>query len=354
MEKPPAVEIRIPSATLFKVFVAVLLVGIAARLAPLFLLLFLSTLLAVTLAPVLRWLQKKRTPRWLGILFLVVSMAALIGVFFAVVLPAVADQLSNFVKELPKYREQILRQIPPGSVLHKPATKLLNGDGLTIQSSWIEKFLSAGQFLAGGVAEILLVLILSIYLVVDGPRVFAWLLAFFSPLHRKKIRDTADGISEVIFAYVAGQLITSLLVFVFTMIAMRLLRVPAAMTLAVLAGVMDILPVLGFFLSAGPAVLLALTVSPTAALLALAYFVAYHAAENYFIVPKVYGNRLRLSTLSVLLSLLAADMIAGIGGAIAVLPLVASYPIIERIWLVPYLGQSTVEKHREQDERESA
>ena len=59
----------------------------------------------------------------------------------------------------------------------------------------------------------------------------------------------------------------------------------------------------------------------------------------------MYGNRLRLSTLTVIVSLLAANMLAGIEGAIAVLPVVASYPIIERIWLGRYLRDSTVAKH---------
>ena len=154
----------------------------------------------------------------------------------------------------------------------------------------------------------------------------------------------------MVFAYVAGQAITSLLVFVCTFVVLRLLHVPAPLTLAVLAGVFDVLPVLGFFLMAAPAALLGLTVSPGTALAVTTYCVAYHLVENYFIVPKVYGSRLRLSTLAVLLSLLAADLIAGIPGAILALPVVASYPIIERIWLGPWLGRATLERHAAKDE----
>jgi predicted PurR-regulated permease PerM len=67
--------------------------------------------------------------------------------------------------------------------------------------------------------------------------------------------------------------------------------------------------------------------------------------ENYFIVPKVYGNRLKISTLTVLMACLAAGLVAGVVGVILILPVVASYPILERIWLEPYLGRGTVEKH---------
>ena len=62
-------------------------------------------------------------------------------------------------------------------------------------------------------------------------------------------------------------------------------------------------------------------------------YLFYHAVENYVLVPKIYGNSLRLSTLTVLLSLTVAGIIAGVGGAIAALPIAASFPVIERIWL---------------------
>jgi predicted PurR-regulated permease PerM len=124
-----------------------------------------------------------------------------------------------------------------------------------------------------------------------------------------------------------------------------LLHVPNAALLAVVAGVFDLLPLVGFFLFTIPAALVALTVSPRATMLVLVFYGAYHLIENYFIVPKVYGNRLRLSGLTVLFSCLIAASVAGVIGVILVLPLVACYPIVERTWLRPYLEQDTAEKH---------
>ena len=129
-------------------------------------------------------------------------------------------------------------------------------------------------------------------------------------------------------------------------------HVPSAALLAVMAGIFDVLPLIGFFLFAIPAVALAFTVSPMTAAWVAGLYIAYHLLENYFIVPKVYGNRLRLSTLTVLVSCLAAGLVAGVVGVILVLPIVASYPIIERIWLQPYLERGTVQKHAELSEKE--
>lgn len=74
--------------------------------------------------------------------------------------------------------------------------------------------------------------------------------------------------------------------------------------------------------------------------------------ETYFIVPKVYGKSLRLSTLTVLLGLLVGSLLAGLPGARAALPLVASYAVIERIWLKHYLGEGVADKHEMQKDKE--
>ena len=90
--------------------------------------------------------------------------------------------------------------------------------------------------------------------------------------------------------------------------------------------------------------------STSTALIVLMAYVAYHAFENYFLVPLVYGKRLRLSSLAVLVSLLVGGLLYGIMGAIAILPIIASYPIIEKYWLEDYLGRTVVDDHKKADQ----
>lgn len=142
-----------------------------------------------------------------------------------------------------------------------------------------------------------------------------------------------------------GQVITSVLCAAYAFGVLIALHVPSAALLAVLAGIFDVLPLIGFFLFAIPAVAMAFTVSPTTAALVAGLYAAYHLIENYFIVPKVYGDRLRISNLTVLIACLAGGLVGGVVGVILVLPMVASYPILERIWLQPYLERGTVQKH---------
>jgi len=122
--------------------------------------------------------------------------------------------------------------------------------------------------------------------------------------------------------------------------------VPAALLLGVLAGVCDFLPVIGILLSAGPAILLALTVSPTAAVVVAGFFVVYNVVENYYIQPKVYGKAMALSDLAVIGAFLAGAELGGVLGALVALPLAATYPVVERVWLKDYLNRDAIETHR--------
>src|SRR5678809_240071 len=115
--------------------------------------------------------------------------------------------------------------------------------------------------------------VVTIYLLLDGKRVYAWLIAYIPRVHRERMAQTADEVSEVVYAYVRGQAICSALFAVVTGVALSVLGVPAVVPLAILAGLCDVIPVVGVILATVPAVLLALTVSPASAVVVLACYV---------------------------------------------------------------------------------
>lgn len=343
--KTVKVELHIPVATIVKVLLTALVVYLLILLMPIVVTLFLATMLAVTLYPILEYLKAKGLPAWVGVSAVAGSIVLGTGLIFTMILPPLFEQSSLLVENLPQLKQHFLSHIPASGPLHNMALEAMGQVEKLDGSKIAEPLFSVGQVALGGFTEIFLVLIFTIYLLTDGPRALNWILAFFSAERREKLTLTAFETSKVISAYVAGQGITCLICGIYAFIVLSILKVPAALMLAIIAGIFDILPVLGFFLSGIPALLLAMTVSPLTGLLVAGLFILYHAIENYFLIPKIYGNRLRLSDLVVLVSLLAAGTIGGIIGAIVILPLVASYPIIERIWLVNILGKTVVKKH---------
>lgn len=348
---PQRLEIHIPWLTFIKVFAALLLGYAIYVLWPLLLLIFLALFLAVTLHAFVDWLDKKGIRHWLSLTMVISGLLALLSLGMALIVPTLIDQAATFTQNFPKLREDTLAQLPVSGAIRLKLEHLLDSVDLTEANTWIGHLMSAGGLALGGLTQIILLLVIAIYMLTDGAKTYAWLLAFFSPFNRRKLHATSEEISNVIFGYVSGQVITSALVMIFTYGVLYWLQVPGALMLAILAGLLDVLPILGFVISTVPAVLLALSVSPKTGVLVLCFYLLFQAIENYFIVPTVYGKSLRLSTLTVLLGLLAGTLLAGIPGALAALPVIASYAAIERIWLKPFLRDGVSEKHELQKDQ---
>lgn len=341
LEAKQRVAIELPWRTILKVFAAGVLVWVWFQIWELFLLVLVSVLLAVTLDPVVRWFERRGLPRWGAATLVVLATLALIValvVFVSTSLPQqgklVTDRLSQVERDLAGHVPLALR------------SAIGSEDPTDLVERYVAPFaLRVVKAVANAALVLLLALILTLYLLIEGRATYQWILAFVPLPHRLKVDQTAIESQRVIFGYVAGNLATSAFATTFVLISMSLLHVPAALLLAVLAGVCDFVPVLGFIASAIPALVLALAVSPGVALAVVLLYGAYHTIENYFIAPWVYGDRLRLSNVAVVLAFAVGASLAGVVGALIALPIAAAYPAIERIWLRERLGDRVVREH---------
>ncbi len=344
-------SITVSWGALGKIATAILLAMIAWKLWPLCELLLLGLLIALTLWPIVRGTVALGGPRWLGVLLAALLVGGFVLFFVGILIPALASQVTAVIQNLPAFKTNLISNVT-GDGLRGVATRLMDSPAFTDPKPLMDSFVAWGKMALQGIAKFLVVLVVAVYFTADGERVYGWLSAFLPRRQRRKVAEAAPEITKVVSSYMTGQLITSLIRASFVFGMLWWLKVPNGLLLAVMAGIFDILPIIGFFLAVLPAMAVALTVAPGTAFLVLALYLAYHLIENYFIVPKVYGNRLRLSTLTVLVSCLAGALLTGVTGAIAILPIVASYPIIERIWLRPLLEPDTVEKHQAIDDLE--
>lgn len=341
---PPRVELTISWATIAKIFAALLIAFLAIHLSRLFELLLLALLIAITLFPILTWTRRRKWPDWIGVLLVALLLLVGVSLFAGVLLPTLGNQATGTIQKLPDFQKEAVERVPT-PLLRDALNKLFLSFSFSNPEPVMKQFLAWGMVALQALAEFLVVLVVAVYFVADGERVYRWLLAFLPEKHRRKVGAACPQIASVVSSYMIGQLITSALCATYAFIVLSVLKVPNAALLAVIAGVFDILPLIGFFLALLPALLLAVSVSPSTALFVGLLYTAYHLAENYFIVPKIYGDRLRLSTLTVLVSCMAAALVAGVVGAIVILPIVACYPIVERIWLRPVLEPDTVVQH---------
>jgi predicted PurR-regulated permease PerM len=342
---PRRFELHIPTKTILKVLAWIVIASAVIKLWPELIFLSLSLLLAVALAPLVNRMGRAGLSRSVSVSLIALALLMACVLLFAFVLPPLFKQGGEVAANFPAFRERAQQHLPQNPVVKHLVTQLLLLPTKPEVAHQLNKPLVWGQMALSGVSTTFVVVIIALYFVLDGRRLYAWMLAYVPRRHREKMAQTVPEVSEVVFSYVRGQVITSLLFAVFTVAVLSLLKVPAAVPLALLAAICDIIPVVGIVVATAPAVMLALTVSPAAAASVACLYVGYHLLEAYVIVPRIYGKSMRISTLGVLLALIVGGSLQGIIGAVIVLPLVAAYPIIERIWLKGYLAPEVIQDH---------
>jgi predicted PurR-regulated permease PerM len=324
--------------TIVRVFLTVLLVWLWFQLWQLMMVIVVSIIIAVALNPVVRWLEQHQVPRWLGSSISVLLLAGIAIGLILVGWTSIASQSQLILQHLEGLDERLRSSFP----LLRHALPSNPEDA----SSWLGRY--AATLVASVLRAAMLVtigLILTVYLLIEWRLTLEWFVAFFAVRHRARVRRTLEEARTTVFGYVVGNVVTSIFATCVVFAGLTLFHVPAALVLALLAGVFDFVPVLGFVLSGLPAVMLAATVSTTTVVPVIALYVTYHFVENYFIAPKVYGGRLAMSNLAVLVAFAVGAELGGVIGALLALPVAATYPAVERIWLRDYLGDETIKKH---------
>lgn len=338
-------DLRIPWVTLIKVGVAIFAGWALLRLwAPIQMLLF-AALIAVALSPVVTVLEKRHVSRGASVGLLAAAVIVLGSAFAFFVLPPLMEQGATLWKNLPALRASISRSLDKGGLSARIVLPLLDLPHSPEVDAWLARPLTWGPPALEAAAAAVVVVVLSLYLLLDGRKVVAWLLAYAPRAHRRKMGDMVPELFAVVQAYATGQMITCALFGTFVFGVLAATGVPGALPLALIAAICDVIPVAGIVIATSLATLSALTVGPSTALLVFGLFVVYHLFEAYLLIPRLYGRQMRLSTLTVLFAILAGGTLGGIPGAILALPLVAAYPVIEKHWLDEWLHPDVVADH---------
>jgi predicted PurR-regulated permease PerM len=177
---------------------------------------------------------------------------------------------------------------------------------------------------------VLTVAVLTIYLLIDGPRVGMGLMQLLPRTERLPARQMLAEIAEQVGGYMRGQFITSALAGLFAFGLLLVFRVPEPLALAFLMAVADAIPMVGPLLATVPAVLMALTRGgPTALAVGIGY-VLYLQFESHLLVPRIYGKTMKLSPSVIVIAILIGATLMGILGALLALPVAAAVPVVLR------------------------
>lgn len=304
------------------------------------LLIYVCILFATGLSPLVRWIERRRAsgrrrlPRPIAILVIYATVVGiLVGIGYAV-LPPLIEQSQALWKDLPERIDQIQQRLVSWGVISPNASykELLQqapgrGDAVNIVLGTVWGFV-------GGIFGFVTILLLTFYLLVEAQSIFTFLIRVFPRERRDKVWQLSALVTNKVSAWLGGQVFLGFIIGATTAIGLGLMGVPYFFVLALIAGVGEMIPMVGPLLSAIPAIAVAFTVSPGLALGVAIFFLVQQQLENAVLVPKLMGETVGLSAVTVILSLLIGGELLGLVGALLAVPTAAIVQVLfEELYL---------------------
>ncbi|GAB3904179.1 AI-2E family transporter [Kibdelosporangium lantanae] len=297
----------------------------------------LALFVAIGLEPLVSWLVVRRFPRWLAVTTVFVAAFGLIAGFLTAAIPVIVEQAAQFVAKAPEY----LRQVQD----HSSWIGRLN-DRLHIQQA-VESslgggsgLLSAGVAVFGALANLLVMIVLTIYFMADLPRIRAALYRLVPHSRRPRAILIGDEISAKVGGYVLGNMLISVIAGVLTLVWLLVFNVPYAVLLAITVAVLDLIPVVGSIIGGVLVSLVALTVSVPVCLATAGFVVLYRFAEDYLLVPKIIGSAVKVPALVTVVAVLLGGALLGVVGALVAIPIAAAALLLAEQVLYPRLDRA--------------
>lgn len=322
------VKFEISTWTVVKVLLIIILAGLLYVVRDVVALLFIVLILVATFSPVIKSWQK-----YLGripsiIILFVLLIAAISGAVY-IIFPPLVNEVAQLAISVPTYISQTnfdsLRQYTP-EIRNGLQSLSSNLDSITTNIYSI----TAGLF--GAVFSLLMVVVLSFYMLVEEDGIKKQISAFFSEQHREKGIEVINKITVKVGSWFRGQMLLGLAIFLIDYIGLLLFGVPYALVLALIAGLLEIIPTVGPFISGTIAVLFALTISPWKALFVGIFYFAVQLLENNFLVPKIMQKAIGISPIVIIISVIVGAKLLGVVGAVLSIPVAASLSVVIVEW----------------------
>ena len=186
--------------------------------------------------------------------------------------------------------------------------------------------LDSTKIVFNSMISIMTIFFLMFYFVVDYKRLVALFLELFPDQEKKKVQGMLTEIAQVNGQYIRGNIIISIICMVVTFAGLVALNIPYALPLAIFAGILDLLPLVGASIGAIPAIIFGFAISPTKGVLVIILNVLYQQLENGIISPLIYNKALHISPALSFLAVVIGGGLFGILGAFLALPIAASIP----------------------------
>ncbi len=290
--------------------------------------LIFAVIVASALEPAIDWLKRFRVPRILGVIGIYVAIAAIFAFSSYLIFPLLFDELRTVSSTYSLLPDRLLSEIK-----RQDLSTLVPFLGENVQvflrvpSEYLEKlsggFVDVASTVFGGIFSFVLIIVFSFYLATQEKGIEGFLKMVTPLAYEPYIIDLWSRSQRKLGRWLRAQMLLGAVVGVLLFFGLTILGVPHAFFFAALAGVFEIIPIVGPILAAVPAVTSAFLLAPLLGLFTLALYVVVQQTESHVIVPVVMKKTVGLSPLVVVFALLVGGKLGGIFGILLAIPLTA-------------------------------
>jgi predicted PurR-regulated permease PerM len=296
--------------------------------------LFVAIIFAAALSPWVDYLENKKIPRNLSVIFFFLVLVGFVSLIITLLVPPIVTQVNAFADNLPAYYERInnfVRDLTSLSADYGPQTSISESIGelqTSLSQSAVGSAFGTVFSVFGGIVSFFAILVITFYLLVEENAVKRTSRAIVPDKYQHFFIQLVQKIQHKISSWLKAQIILSLLVGLLVYISLLILGVEYALILALVAFIGEFVPYLGPILAALPAVLVAFVDSPMKALFVVILFIVIQQAENHILVPKIMQRAVGLNPVISIAALLIGAKLAGLAGLILAIPVATAISVV--------------------------
>jgi len=300
--------------------------------------LFIAIVIGTVIRPVVTWLHRRGLPRIAGVILVYLLLLALLIGFVLLLFPLIIEQSTTIAAAVPGYYQGLrawLENYPNPLIVRLSEFLPAKLPGLApIQQTGQQVLAYAGQAMgyltstAKFIFMAIAIMLLASHWTLDGPRTIQSLSLLVPKSQRDSIRELISAMETKVGYYIAGQGVLCLVIGIMALAAYLLIGLPNALVLALVAGLLEAIPMVGPLLGAIPAAIIAFSLSPVKLIWVIVATLIIQQVENSILVPRVMRKAVGVNPFVSLLAIFTFSSIFGIAGAFMAIPMAAILQLI--------------------------
>lgn len=319
-------QVDISAASIVRAFMLAILFVLVYLLSDVLIILLFAIVIASAVAPFVAWFEQRGIPRVIGVLLLYVMVAALVVLLSTLIVPSITRDLTQLTSAVPRLTESVSSSLDS---VQQGAPKYFDFVGefqniLELLSGYLQQFsnsalnLVVGAF--GGILSFVAIVVISFYLSAMRKGIETFLESVVPERYEAYVIGLWKRTEVKMGMWLQGQLLLALVVGLMAYVGLALLGVKFALILAILAMVLEVVPIAGPILAAIPAIGLALMQGPQLAFWVFLLYLGIQQLENHALAPIIMGKTTGMNPIVVILAILIGGQLAGIAGAVLGVP----------------------------------